>query len=338
MLWINRLTVASDSMVSNMTSQLSLSTQLNVSEARNWMNNICGQHDLVVKNHAKLNFQHEFAKFKHDSIALGYIQYGTDASIINEKKLHCYSISLPLSGMQELDIGSDRILSNANKGLIINPQKELMLNISGDCKKLHLAIPKDKINQVLSHILREEIREDLIFDAEMNMDALAIAQWWRQISFYLDEIRLLGIESLQFMSVEIENLLIKKLLISQNHNYSSQLIQSMNQHLPRELDHVVQFMHEHYQSQISLAILCEISHTSTSKLNQLFNEYYHQTPMQYLKQIRLKKVFEMIKTNPRESITEIALAHGFVHMGHFSNDYKSMFQETAKQTAKRYLI
>ena len=60
--------------------------------------------------------------------------------------------------------------------------------------------------------------------------------------------------------------------------------------------------------------------------------------MQYLKQIRLKKVFDSIKNQPTQNITEIALNNGFLHMGHFSKDFKIMFNETAKQTAKRFLI
>ena len=65
--------------------QLSVSNQYAVSDAQNWMNHICGSHELIVKKSQHLNFQHEYVRLANDSVSLGYIQYGTDVSIVNEK-------------------------------------------------------------------------------------------------------------------------------------------------------------------------------------------------------------------------------------------------------------
>lgn len=323
-------------MTNTMINQLSISTKFEISDAQNWMKNICGQHDLIVKNKNKLSFQHEFVHLAPNSTALGYVKYGTDVSIVNEKKLHCYSISLPLSGEQELTIQNNQILSNKDIGLILNPQEELSLNISGDCKKIHLAIPKTKIDQILKQLIRQDITDDLIFSSEMYLDSTQIAHWWRQINFYLDEISIFGMNALQLMYPEIESLLIKKLLILQKHNYSDLLHQQLNAHFPKELQSVISYIDLHAHQPISLQNLCEISCSSASKLNFLFNEYYHVPPMQYLKQIRLKNAYEMISQQPFLNISEIALLNGFNHLGHFSHDYKKMFNETPKQTAKRF--
>ena len=47
-------------MTNTMINQLSISTKFEISDAQNWMKNICGQHGLIVKNKNKLSFQHEF--------------------------------------------------------------------------------------------------------------------------------------------------------------------------------------------------------------------------------------------------------------------------------------
>nr|WP_174505880.1 AraC family transcriptional regulator [Acinetobacter sp. Marseille-Q1620] len=319
-----------------MINQLSVSTKFDVTDARNWMNDICGQHDLIVKQQSKLNFQHEFARLANNSIALGYVQYGTDAAIVNEKKLHCYSISLPLSGEQELSIQNQRIHSNSSTGLILNPQEELMLDISGDCKKIHLAIPKEKVDQVLRDLIRQDLPHDIIFSAEMDMNTLHISQWWKQIHFYLDEISLFGIHSLQPMYQEIESLLIKKLLLLQKNNYSEILKQRLDSNFPRSLQLAIEYIQNHSKQEISLQHLSEASYTSVSKLNSLFKEHLYTSPMQYVKNIRLKAVHATLCNTPLSNIAEIALEHGFNHMGHFSRDYKLMFGETPKQTVKRF--
>ena len=314
--------------------QFSISTQFNVGDARTWMNQICGQHDLIVKNTHQLSFQHEYIRLSEQAMALGYVQYGTDATILNEKKLRCYSISLPLSGEQELHFNSQQVLSNREVGLILNPQEEQSLSISGNCKKLHLAIPKAKIEQVLAELLHQPLQDDLIFMPEMQMQSLHIAHWWRQIQSYVEDVQIFGVQHMQYLHQDMEKVLIKKLLMLQPHNYSTLLSNQLNQHQPKELRWVEQFIQQNLQAPLSLAMLCEVGHVSASKLNQLFKGAYTMSPMQYVKQQRLKLVHDMIVQQPHLNISEIAMHYGFNHMGHFTQDYKLLFHETPKQTAK----
>ena len=51
--------------------QFAVSTQFNVGDARTWMNQICGQHDLIVKNKHQLSFQHEYVRLSEQAMALG---------------------------------------------------------------------------------------------------------------------------------------------------------------------------------------------------------------------------------------------------------------------------
>lgn len=315
--------------------QFAVSTQFNVGDARTWMNQICGQHDLIVKNKHQLSFQHEYVRLSEQAMALGYVQYGTDATILNEKKLRCYSISLPLSGEQELSFNSQQILSNVNIGLILNPQEEQVLQISGNCKKLHLAIPKEKIEQVLAELLHQPLQHDVIFAPEMQMQLLNIAHWWRQIQVYVDDLQILGLQHMQYVHQDMEKVLIKKLLMLQPHNYSDALFGRLNQQQPKELMWAEQFVKNNLQDPLTVQRLCEIAHVSASKLNQLFKEAHAMSPMQYVKQCRLNQVHDVISQQPHLNISDIAMSYGFNHMGHFTRDYKLLFNETPKQTAKR---
>lgn len=320
--------------------QLLRSTQLAVAGARDWMDHICGQHELIVPRQHKLNFQHQYAHLSSNTnaLSLGYVQYGTDVGIVNAKTMRCYSLSLPLSGEQELQLAHRNIVSNSKMGIILNPQQELQLNIAGDCKKLHIAIPKEKLEQVLKGLIYQDLNQELIFDPQMQIDHLQISQWWQQIQFFLEDINLLGASHLHYFHQEMESLLIKKLLFIQPHNYSEQLKNSLGQNLPRELQCALQFIQQNSKLPIGLQDICDFSHSSATKLNLLFNKHFHVSPMQYLKQIRLKNVFHDLTQNPQNNITEIAMEHGFNHLGHFSRDYQLLFNEKPSQTIKRALV
>ncbi|WP_171263373.1 AraC family transcriptional regulator [Acinetobacter sp. ANC 4648] len=320
--------------------RLSISAQLAVSEAQHWMNNICGKHELIVPRQHKLNFQHQYARLStsSDALSFGYIQYGTDVGIVNAKTLRCYSLSLPLTGEQELQLVDSNIISNNQIGLIINPQEELQLNIAGDCKKLHIAIPKEKLEYVLKGLIGQDLNREIVFDPKMHIDTVQVSQWWQQIRFFLDDINLSGANHLHYFYQEMESLLIKKLLFIQPHNYSEQLKNNSGHNLPRELQFALQFIQQNSKLPIGLQDICDFSHSSATKLNLLFNKHFQISPIQYLKQIRLKNVFNELIHNPQNNIAEIAIEHGFNHLGHFSRDYKLLFNEKPSQTIKRLLI
>jgi transcriptional regulator GlxA family with amidase domain len=46
---------------------------------------------------------------------------------------------------------------------------------------------------------------------------------------------------------------------------------------------------------------------------------------------------KLIKANAKDiKVSDIALAHCFLHMGHFSSEYKKMFKETPIETLYQF--
>lgn len=59
--------------------------------------------------------------------------------------------------------------------------------------------------------------------------------------------------------------------------------------------------------------------------------------MQYLKDVRLRRVREALMSASPESITvtAVAMRWGFTHLGHFTADYKRSFGESPSVTLAR---
>ncbi|WP_448561721.1 helix-turn-helix domain-containing protein [Trichothermofontia sp.] len=88
---------------------------------------------------------------------------------------------------------------------------------------------------------------------------------------------------------------------------------------------------------LTLAALCQALRTSERTLTYSFQDVFDMSPMAYFKAQRLNGVHRHLKVaNPEEAkVKEIALQWGFQHMGHFSQDYKAMFNESPSQTLRR---
>lgn len=91
---------------------------LDLAAARSWMSKVCGPHRLEAASPGLVQFQHHGNVLKSMCTTLGYIGYGTDVTITVEDAaaFNAYSLSLPLSGEQELCRGGLRLLSDVRRG------------------------------------------------------------------------------------------------------------------------------------------------------------------------------------------------------------------------------
>ena len=58
-------------------------------------------------------------------------------------------------------------------------------------------------------------------------------------------------------------------------------------------------------------------------------------PRDYVRQRRLERVHELLQSPAVRSVTEVALDHGFLHLGRFSEAYRKRFGELPSQTSRR---
>ncbi|EPN56606.1 transcriptional regulator, partial [Pseudomonas syringae pv. actinidiae ICMP 19096] len=157
--------------------------------ARAWMSTICGPHSLQASTPHCLDFEHSANMFGAMSTVLGRIQYGTDVVIGVEpgSSLKRYSISLPLDGEQELDCGKGLLRSNTGTGLIISPFDPQRLSITGNCRKLQVAIECSSMQRVLDELLERPAQAPLVFEPCINAELGATASWWRMVRYLVDE-------------------------------------------------------------------------------------------------------------------------------------------------------
>jgi AraC-like DNA-binding protein len=138
------------------------------------------------------------------------------------------------------------------------------------------------------------------------------------------------------MAGDLEQALIKGLLLSQRHNYSQALAEATRPSCPHYLLRAKKFIHENARENIALEDIERAAGVSRYKLFDGFKQHFGYAPMAYLKMHRLEAVRRDILADRAErNVSSIAMNWGFSHLGRFSNDYKQLFGETPSQTLKR---
>lgn len=303
-------------------------------DAVSWMSNICGPHDLTVHNANRMHFRHVGNILNSTTTAIGYIEYGTDVTVKVEDLSNSYSISLPISGYQELSCDSGNVQSNITSGVIISPAAPYELHISGNCRKTLVRISRQAMELGLEGLIGKPASKPLIFDAKMDAKVGSSSAWWRTVRFIEKELSCPDslYNSPAFIR-DMEQALIKGVLTSQPHNYSDEIKNAIKNNLPAYLIKTIDYLKEHAKDEIHMGDIEWISGVSRNKLYADFKRYIGVPPTAYLKRIRMEGVrTDIIRALGEESISTLALNWGFNHLGRFSTEYKKFFGETPSET------
>ncbi len=307
--------------------------------ALDWMARICGPHGLRVSRPRDVRFHHRGTVLRAMASTLGIVEYGTDVniSVRHDDPLNCYSISLPLSGRQELAMHGSVWASDLEHGLIVSPHEAQELAIAGNCRKLIVSIPRAALRQVLEGLLQRPVTGPIAFRPDMDAANGEQAAWWRMVRFLVDEMARSGnwFNHLP-MAGDFEHALLKGLLLAQPHNYSEALAEAMRPALPHYLLRARQFIHEHAGEDLTLDDIERAAGVARAKLYDGFRAHFALAPMAYLKRHRLEGVRRaMLSDRSVRNVSSIAMNWGFTHLGRFASDYRERFGETPSQTLRR---
>lgn len=99
----------------------------------------------------------------------------------------------------------------------------------------------------------------------------------------------------------------------------------------------VEFLHEHAGEPLTVSDIARAADLSVRALQESFQRTLDRTPMNYLREVRLRQVHDdLVAAEPgTASVADIASRWGFTHMGRFSGEYLRRFGEYPRQTLRK---
>jgi transcriptional regulator GlxA family with amidase domain len=97
-----------------------------------------------------------------------------------------------------------------------------------------------------------------------------------------------------------------------------------------------EYIETHWSERITIASLARATAASARSIFFHFKNSRGQSPMSFVKQVRLEHAREMLqRSGINHSVTEVAVDCGFGNLGHFAGDYFKRFGERPSDTLKR---
>jgi AraC-like DNA-binding protein len=146
-----------------------------------------------------------------------------------------------------------------------------------------------------------------------------------------------GVNALpQAAEAALEEFVLTLLLRGHPHNFSEELERPERRPGSRLVRRAVQFVEEHASSALTTSDIAAGIGASVRALQAGFHKWRQVTPTEYLRTVRLERVRDaLLDANPSTTVTDVALEHGFFHLGRFSQHYKRAFGENPAATLAR---
>jgi len=134
-----------------------------------------------------------------------------------------------------------------------------------------------------------------------------------------------------------EHTLTTLMLFGLDHNLSDILNAPVRDAGADQVRLVEDYITAHYTHPISMETIARETGHSANSIFRAFRKYRDYTPMQFLRNVRMKMVrTRLLRATRFDSVTAIAMDCGFTHWGRFAIEYRQRFGEKPSQTLQRF--
>jgi AraC-like DNA-binding protein len=308
-----------------------------VEEAREAVSRIYLRHTLSSRDGA-MNMRLNATAAGH--VTLGYLTYQADAALTMPPTEDCYIVNLTIAGATRGARGDGvRERTAANEGgLVLSPVQSHRVQWTADAEQLHLKISRARLESHLADLLGEPVTKVIDFDFAVDLTSGPGRGLLRSVCFLAAELdRPAGLAEVPLARAQLEGYVLSSLLYAGRHQFSAGLVDPHNVRRLGRLAPVLQYIEANADSDLTPGILARAAGVSVRTLHAAFHEQLGESPMAYVRRIRLGRVrAELLRSDPSKvRVTDVATRWGFVHLSRFAEQYRQQFNELPSVTLHR---
>jgi AraC-like DNA-binding protein len=304
-----------------------------VREASERIGRIFSPHRLELRNGAcGLDVHHNQVRMR--DVSLNVLSYGADVVIDPGERGDFYMVQLPLSGHAQLVSGKDEVQVDPQVLSVLQPCVRSRMQWSGDCSMILVQVPRAVVDR---RALEWGQGPNPRFALSRPRQDPEVAAWWQAA---LDLTRNLDRFGQQWLRHPAAYAAMEEFLLSA---FMSMLSESgrapgTDRAEERCLRRAKEYIHAHLDQALTLGEIARHACASPRTVEAAFKRCGEPAPLAYARRHRLQAVHAALKAAGRDgrsvNVTDVALEHGFVHMGRFAAQFREMFGCTPSEVLR----
>lgn len=305
-------------------------------EARDAVTRVYLPHDLTA-SYDRVDMTLNAVSDHH--FTLGYLTYHAETELVMPATENCYHVNLTTAGTTDADRtdGSRERTLAAERGLVLSPVQRNTVRWTPEAEQLILKIPRSSLETHLGELLGQPVTDVVDFDFGLDLTSGAGRSLLHAVGFLADELdRPDGLAEMPLAREQLEAFVMTQLLHAGRHQFTDALRAPADAVRLGRLAPVVEYMEANADEPLTPQELARVGCMSVRTLHASFQQTFGESPMAYLRRIRLDHVrAELLRSDPLQvRVTDVAMKWGFFHQSRFAQQYRDRFGELPSRTLR----
>ncbi|WP_448615174.1 AraC family transcriptional regulator [Modestobacter sp. URMC 112] len=305
-------------------------------EARDAVTRVYLPHDLTARDD-RVDMTLNAVSDHH--FTLGYLTYHASTELVMPPTENCYHVNLTTAGETDADRtdgARERTLAE-ERGLVLSPVQRNTVRWTPQAEQLILKIPRSSLETHLGELLGQPVTQVVDFGFGLDLTTGAGRSLLHAVRFLADELdRPDGLASMPLAREQLEAFVMTQLLHAGRHQYTDALMAPAEGVRLGRLGPIVEYMEANADEPLTPQELARVGCMSVRTLHASFQQTFGESPMSYLRRIRLDHVrAELLRSDPSVvRVTDVAMKWGFFHQSRFAQQYRDHFGELPSRTLR----
>lgn len=267
---------------------------------------------------------------------IGYNRFATEIQVDPGEVSDSVFLVLGMETPATIHIDGEPVVST-EKGAVLSPRRRVIFDLQAGSGTLTVKAKFDTIEKRFQEMMDRRPGTPIVFDTSVDFDNGVGAQTRRLLASLVNTIEQDStvLENPIFRAGFDEMLL--NILMALPNNYSDELTGNRQRSIAPALVHKIEeFIEAHATEPVTVSDLVAQCGCSRGALFNAFRRFRGYTPMQFLAECRLRSAHAALQSSsPADTVSSIAYACGFSHLGRFSVAYRQRFGESPSATLLR---
>jgi AraC-like DNA-binding protein len=203
---------------------------------------------------------------------------------------------------------------------------------------LAVMIDRHAVEDALADAIGRSVISHIDFRHHMATTTQAGQSWTTMVSVFTEQLfRPHSVLHQPIVGMPFAESLIRGLLMASDHSYRAVLMGESIEAPPRAIRAAIELMEAEAHQPWTISALATRTNVSVRSLQQGFRTNVGTTPMQYLREVRLRRARQDLQDSDpsTDTVTSIAFRWGFTNPGRFAAVYASRYSESPLMTLRR---
>lgn len=296
-----------------------------VEEARRSVGSLFCDHQLEPRGSEPLSL--DLRGFQHSGVGVVRLGYGTDVDIEPGRLESFYLVQVPLAGRAVVRQGGAEVVSTPRTATVLGPDAPVSMRWDAGTPQLILYAHRSVVAGYAAAALGRKVSSRLDFALDFDLTTPAAGAWRRALGYAAAEVEADSpcLDDARWVR-HVRSVLVGQLFEAQRCSLSEELSTGAPAASPA-VAAAKALVDDDPAAPHTVEDLARHAGVSVRALQEGFRRQLGTTPMEYVRSCRLEAAHRALRAaDPSEaSVTDLATAAGFTHLGRFSVDYRKRF-------------